>query len=127
MNTFFWVAVAMQGKHFLCDYVLQRHGSRKGSARFDEWFPDLLEHALVHGVGTFLVCVTQCGWGLALQLGLVDVLVHFAVDKAKVEGGRNYELTPADKVFWVALGADQGLHHLTSLVLGWAACGGRLP
>lgn len=127
MDAFFVVIAAMQGKHFLCDYVLQRHGSRKGSLLFAEWFPDLLEHAAVHGVGTFLVCVTQCGWGLALQLGLVDVLVHFVVDKAKVEGGRVYGWTPKDKAFWVALGADQWLHHLTSLVLGWVACGGRLP
>jgi hypothetical protein len=69
-------------------------------------------HALMHAVGTFLVlAAVTSSIELAVLLGFLDGLVHYHIDWVKTNLARGY--TPADKEFWLLLGADQGLHYLT--------------
>jgi hypothetical protein len=107
----FWLLL----KHYLFDFVLQfeRHLLHK------DLYGDrgAMEHAGLHGLGTFLVFL----WGLDLQTaaiaGAVDAVVHYHIDwlKAKVTlwSGAN----PSDREFWILFGMDQALHQVTYLAL----------
>lgn len=120
-NTFFWLLLAFQAKHFLCDFPLQKHKSNKGSLVFCKWYPDLAEHCLVHMLGTFLVCLPAAGWRFSLTLATLDFLLHFATDRVKAHPRLGGRWTPADKLFWVALGADQMVHHVVNIFLACVA------
>ncbi len=113
-----FLLIMFQIKHFLCDYPLQRHGSRKGSMQPREWIGDLVEHAGVHVVGTFCVCVAL-DWRKALCLAAVDGVLHFGVDRVKAHPRMGGRWKPTHKLFWVALGADQAVHHLFNIAFAW--------
>ena len=101
-------------KHFICDYVLQFHymiaekgtyGARGG-----------LEHAAIHGIGTLAVFMLVFSWAdrniiVAFQLALIDAVIHYHIDWAKMNLGKN--LSMSDKKFWWYFGGDQLLHYLT--------------
>ena len=97
----FWLVVA----HAIGDFVLQPEAMALGKSRtdvrhqnegFPPWYIWLSAHALTHGGAVFLI--TQ-----SMLLGLVEVLVHTAIDWLKCE----------DKI---SFNADQGLHLLSKLV-----------
>jgi hypothetical protein len=101
-------------KHFICDYVLQFHymveqkghyGARGG-----------LEHAGIHALGTLAIFMLVFGWSghnlfVALELALLDAVIHYHIDWAKMKLGRG--LQPHDKKYWWFLGGDQMLHYMT--------------
>lgn len=105
-------------KHFICDFWLQypymladkgQYGARGG-----------LEHAGIHALGTLAVLILVLPWGLgahlaAVLLALLDGIVHYHIDWVKTNLSRN--LTPHDRMFWLLLGADQGLHYLTYVLI----------
>lgn len=89
--------------HALADFVLQsdtmarakdRHSdlAKTRSENFPAWYYWLAAHALVHGGAVYLFT------GSAL-LGLVEVVVHAAIDCAKCER-------------WIGFHQDQALHVL---------------
>ena len=104
-------------KHFVCDFLLQRHGNKKGSDLPSEWVPALFEHAWTHAVWTFLVCqAVHAPWWLAL----VDLVLHFVIDRLKAISPWK---DPKQKSFWVALGADQMAHYLCYVAYAYVATG----
>jgi hypothetical protein len=102
-------------KHFICDFVLQfsymlaqkgTYGAQGG-----------LDHAYIHGIFTWCVLLPFIG-SMAAFAALFDVVTHYHIDWAKQQLNRG--LTPADRMFWVWFGADQGLHYLTYIaIIGW--------
>jgi hypothetical protein len=83
--------VLFQLKHFFCDYPLQTPymlGKFKGGR---EWILPLSAHALVHLVGTWIIAsfyliVTgklHDHQLLPIGLGLLDFVLHFAMDRIK--------------------------------------------
>ena len=91
--------------HAVCDFVLQPEAMAMGKSRtdarhqnegFPPWYIWLSAHALTHGGAVFLI--TQ-----SLSLGIVEVLIHMAIDWLKCEDKIGFHL-------------DQGLHLLTKLV-----------
>jgi len=102
-------------KHFICDFSLQFsymiadkgiYGARGG-----------IEHALCHALGTWFVLLPIFGM-LGMLPALVDGILHYHIDWTKQQLNRGY--TPADREFWIWLGADQALHYLTYiLIIGW--------
>lgn len=114
MTIIFILLAAFGVKHFVCDFWLQypymlaakgTYGAQGG-----------LEHAGMHALGTLVVLMLILPWNLgahlaAVLLALMDGIIHYHIDWAKTNLAKNY--TPADKQFWVLLGADQGLHYLT--------------
>lgn len=141
----FLLLVIYQIKHFVCDYPLQGTymlGKFKSGCG---WILPLLAHSLVHGLATFLIALLFKP-ELALWLGLLDMTIHFIVDRIKASpnllgqfkplsasefadianslklNGPNKTLTQRIKsntYFWWSLGFDQGLHHLTHYLLIW--------
>lgn len=99
-------------KHFICDFPLQMFPwLYKNKGRYLHLGG--IVHAGAHGIGTALVLSPFVGT-FAITLGLIDMLVHYHIDWAKMNLSNQYNLKPDNSEwFWVLLGFDQLLHHLT--------------
>jgi hypothetical protein len=97
-------------KHLLGDYFLQTcwMARGKGSAA---WMAPLLAHAGVHGLGTAAIALLMAPalW----WLGLVDLVVHGAIDRVKAMPSLGGRWQPGEPAFWRAFGLDQEAHSLT--------------
>lgn len=110
MRDFLVLAVVFQFKHFVADFPFQlqymlKKGNREG------WILPLLMHASIHGLITLLLVLVvrkELWW-----LFLVDIVVHFTVDRIKASPNLLNKFTPESKFFWWTFGADQTAHHIT--------------
>ena len=101
-------------KHFICDFVLQNGRMLKDKGTYGA--PGGLSHAGTHAIGTLIVLFIALPWSfdvhlVAIILAIFDGIIHYHIDWIKTNMTKNY--TPADREFWILLGADQGLHYLT--------------
>jgi hypothetical protein len=116
MNTIFLLLIAFQAKHFLADYPLQTE-YMLFKMKKKNWVLPLFLHSLMHASGTFIILV-YVNKDL-LWLCLVDLVVHFVVDRIKASPAALNRFKPDNKLFWWTLGADQMLHHLTHYFIIW--------
>lgn len=95
-------------KHFICDFPLQypRHYKNKGTYGHRGG----IEHASIHGIATAVI--------LSPFFGLLDAIIHYHVDWAKMRLNAHYGWKPDNsEKFWTLLGADQLLHYMTYVFL----------
>lgn len=103
-------------KHFICDFPLQAcswiyrnkgiYGHIGG-----------LTHAVTHGVGTFAVLYFWLGIN-AWPYAVADMLIHYHIDWAKVNISKKLDIRADNSEwFWILLGFDQLLHHLTYFLI----------
>lgn len=115
-ETLLWLFI----KHFICDFPLQacpwmylnkaRYGHLGG-----------LSHAAIHGLGTYLV-LSVLQINDAWVLALADFAVHYHIDWAKMNINKKFKLNADNSEwFWILLGLDQLLHHLTYFAIVWWA------
>lgn len=97
-------------KHFLIDFVAQTDQMvrEKGTYGAEGGLIHSGQHALV----TFWI-ILLFSPVLAFPLALLDGIIHYHIDWAKMNLSRG--LTAADHKFWVWIGVDQLLHYLTYL------------
>jgi uncharacterized protein DUF3307 len=117
LTVFAVLMLAFTVKQFLADFPLQTTWMARGKERPTQFLAPLAAHALVHGVSTAVIAVLAVP-GLWL-LGVVDFVVHFAIDFGKIAIGRRQKWQPPDAAFWVFFGFDQMLHHLTGLAFAF--------
>ena len=100
-------------KHFICDFPLQIFPwMYLNKGRY--LHPGGIVHAGVHGIGTLIVLSFFFEIKLSIFYALIDMLVHYHIDWAKMNLSCHYDLKPNNSEwFWVLLGLDQLLHHLT--------------
>ncbi len=100
-------------KHFICDFPLQMFPwMYLNKGRY--LHPGGIVHAGVHGIGTLIVLSFFFEIKLSIFYALIDMLLHYHIDWAKMNLSRHYDLKPNNSEwFWVLLGLDQLLHHLT--------------
>lgn len=103
----------LQLKHFLVDWVFQTDYQIAHKGQY--MHPGGLIHSLQHGVLTAVVAAGAAGPLQCLAVGALDMVIHYHVDWMKQNLSRG--LTPADKRFWVLMGADQLAHQLTYLLI----------
>lgn len=112
-------------KHFICDFPLQAFPYMYKNKGTYGHFGGLL-HALIHGVGTFIVFMgcfyyltdDFSAYHVALYLAAVDSFAHYHIDWAKM----NFNAVKGWKAdtheeFWIMVGFDQFLHTLTYIGL----------
>ena len=99
-------------KHFICDFPLQafawlyRYKGTYGHAGG-------LVHAILHSIGTLVVLAFWLG-SHAWVYALADAVIHYHIDWAKMNLNKRLHLKPDNSEwFWILLGFDQLLHHLT--------------
>jgi hypothetical protein len=113
-----FLVVVFQIKHFIADFPLQfPYMLRKMSDNWDFLVP-LSLHCGVHTLLTLAVCLLTAPalWYLAV----LDFVIHFIMDRIK--SGPRYLGRFNDvhrSSFWIALGFDQMVHHLTHLYFIW--------
>jgi hypothetical protein len=99
-------------KHFICDFPLQANPwlyRNKGTYMH----PGGIAHAGIHALGTLLVLAPFIG-SLSMLYAAIDMLVHYHIDWAKMNISKRYDLQPNNSErFWILLGFDQLLHHIT--------------
>lgn len=111
-NTAFLPLLCLFIKHFICDFPLQMfpwmyrnkgHYLHLGG----------ITHAAIHGISTGFVLAFFIGYD-AWIYALLDFVVHYHIDWSKMNLNKSFNLQPDNSEwFWVNLGADQLLHHLT--------------
>ena len=107
-----------QIKHFLGDFVLQTPWMLNNRRYYGH--PGGLAHAGVHvALSVIVLAMAETPARLLAGLALAEGVVHYHVDWAKDNISSKQKLTPDRQAFWIALGADQGLHHLTYLAMVW--------
>ena len=100
-------------KHFIADFLWQFDSMLADKGTYGA--PGGRDHAGMHGILTFLVLIWFVPAYTAVLLAMLDSIVHYHIDWAKTNLSRG--LTPADRRFWLWLGADQGLHYLTYILI----------
>lgn len=70
-------------------------------------------HAMLHGIGTYVVLAFWLG-NDAWVYALADMIIHYHIDWIKMNFSRKFDLKADNSEwFWILLGFDQLLHHLT--------------
>jgi len=100
-------------KHFICDFPLQMFPwLYQNKGRY--LHPGGIVHAVLHGIGTFIVLSFFLNSSESLIYAMIDTLLHYHIDWTKMNLSRHYRLKPDNSEwFWLLLGLDQLLHHLT--------------
>ena len=111
------LAAVFSLKHFFADFVLQTRWIALGKDRATDWFAPLAAHVAIHAGLTLVVALIVAPrlWWLAL----VDLVVHFAIDRGKSLVGRWGRCGPQDARYWWLFGFDQLLHQFTNIGLAF--------
>ena len=103
-------------KHFIIDFPFQGPYQYLNKGTYGH--PGGILHAGVHGLGTFAVFIWFTTPLVAVCLALVDFLLHYHIDWAKMNINKKLGYGPTThEQFWWLLGVDQLLHALTYLGL----------
>lgn len=112
----FWALCLLFVKHFICDFPLQANPwlyRNKGTYLH----PGGIVHAGLHGIGTLLVLAPFIG-SASILYALMDMVIHYHVDWAKMNISKHYDLQADNsEYFWILLGFDQLLHHITYFII----------
>ena len=104
--------VAFAVKHYIADFPLQTARMVREKGYYGK--PGGLLHAACHGLLSLpILLVVLPSVVLALALSLAEAALHYHLDYAKESLSRHLGDTPANHRFWIILGLDQLLHHLT--------------
>ena len=83
-ETMIWLLLIIyQIKHFIADYPLQGKYMLGKFKPYPDFILPLLAHSEVHGSFTFLIAFCVKGYEAALALAILDMTIHFAVDRVK--------------------------------------------
>jgi hypothetical protein len=107
--------VLLQIKHWYIDFVNQNDIEVASKGIYGDFHG--IMHSTKHGLGTMfcvLAVVSPVYLFFAIICGLLDFVVHYHVDWAKMNYGNRDITTPA---FWNHLGLDQMAHQLTYLFI----------
>lgn len=106
-------------KHLFCDYFLQNEYQLTGKGIYGHGGG--LLHSGLHGIGTFIALLIVLHPLYAVLWGLVDSVIHYHVDWAKVKLTTLSEAAPTERLWWILFGADQHFHAVTYIAIVWAA------
>lgn len=117
----FLLLILLQIKHWYIDFVNQSMEEVHGKGIYGNWKG--IQHSLKQGIGTTVCLLVVTGFGylpFCIILGLVDFIVHYHVDWAKMNLNKKLGYTIEMPQFWALLGLDQLAHQLTYIGIAWA-------
>lgn len=113
--------VAFQFKHFIADFIIQRL-RQDGMAKFQKtgWAFPLFKHCLDHAILTVLISFITLSFydveNTLLWVSILfifDMVIHFSMDRIKASPNVLGRFKIEDWGFWLSIGVDQMVHHLT--------------
>lgn len=117
MNTVLWLLVALQVKHFVCDFLLQPEYMWRNKGTLGH--RGGIDHAVFHALTTYgILLYFSVPAVAAYTMFLFEAFAHYFIDYAKMNINR-IKGWKADThpQFWNALGLDQLLHQLTYVAI----------
>lgn len=121
-----YLLIALQVKHFVCDFPLQGPYQYLNKGTYGH--AGGLLHSFIHQVGTlcvFLILIPRPASTEALTIRIavilfVEFLAHYHIDWAKMNINKHMNWKPnTSEQFWWLLGFDQLLHQLTYVWMIW--------
>lgn len=98
----------IQYKHWYVDFVVQTPAEIASKGHYGTWLGTW--HSIKHGIGTLLALILFVPVSWAAVAAVVDALVHYHIDWAKMRWGCQDINDPR---FWKHLGLDQMAHQMT--------------
>jgi len=111
----FWMLMLLFAKHLLADFLWQTPKMVEEKGNYGAIGG--IQHSAIHGLLTTLVLWFFLPLGGALVYGVIDAIVHYHIDWAKININRKNHYTTADSKFWWWLGVDQFMHQLTYVAM----------
>jgi hypothetical protein len=109
-----WALLALQTKHFLCDFVLQTAYQVRTKGLYGHLGGFI--HAGLHILGTIpALVILGAPLETAVLILIVEFAIHYHVDWTKAAIDRTYQWGTQDQRYWILFGADQFVHQLTYL------------
>ncbi len=107
--------------HFLADFTSLSTPWMLAAKRYGKPLPPIAAHAAVHAGLMFFVLLSFTDVLMALELGAIQWISHFLIDtwKGRMSGWFPVLQDSNRREYWVLMGFDQLLHHLT--ILGMVA------
>ena len=117
MTETLWILLALFTKHLIIDFPLQVKYQYSNKGTYGH--PGGLLHSGLHALGTLLLVLIFSGSiGLWASLAVLDAVIHYHVDWAKMNLNKRLKWGPTThEEFWWLLGLDQYLHALTYLLI----------
>lgn len=109
------ILLCLNVKHFLVDFVWQTDKQVQEKGQYLKLGG--IEHSGLHALFTYLILIHILDMPMAGMLALVDLILHYHIDWAKMTINKKFNYTPSDKEFWFWLGLDQLLHQLTYIFI----------
>lgn len=110
--------LAFQGKHFLCDFVLQNKWQIESKKTY--LGAGGLVHAALHaGFSIPALLILAAPPSVLAAIVAFEFVLHYHVDWAKARIDTRAGWSNADLGYWIVFGVDQFVHQLT--YLGFAA------
>jgi hypothetical protein len=110
--TIFGLIAAFSLKHFIADFLLQTAWMVREKGIYGRLGG--IAHAGLHGLCSLAVlALFGLPASLIVALAALETALHYHIDYGKERLARHLGDTPADHRFWILLGFDQLLHHLT--------------
>ena len=107
-------------KHWYIDFVNQSMEEVNGKGIYGNAYG--IMHSLKHGLATLAIFWVFTGvFEYSLIVAVIDFVLHYHIDWAKININKRWNYTPESPKFWAWLGADQLAHSLTYLFLVWMA------
>ena len=118
-QTAFWVLSVLLIKHYIADYFIQ--SKFQFSDKHIYGGPGGMQHAGIHGLGTFGCLIFFVDFFSASMLALLDAVLHYHIDHIKSSSlaKANPPLHPGQQQYWIMHGIDQMAHGLTYILIVW--------
>ena len=119
-NSIYLLLVLLFIKHWYIDFVNQSNEEVAGKGIYGNAHG--LMHSIKHGVATTLIFLVYFqSFEFSVIIGLIDFVLHYHIDWAKMNINRRYGYTIEMPQFWAWLGLDQLAHQLCYVLLIWMA------
>ena len=117
--------LALQLKHFLCDFVLQSTYQFRTKAIYGHVGGFI--HSGLHVLFTIpaLLILGASGKAIAIILA-VEFVVHYHADWMKSAVDKRYNWGTTDQRYWILFGTDQLIHQLTYIGMLYVMAAGLL-
>jgi hypothetical protein len=120
-----WALLALQVKHFLCDFVLQSEYQVRTKGIYGHVGGFI--HSGLHILGTIPALLILGATPKAAAIILIcEFAIHYHTDWAKSRTDQVYQWGITDQRYWILFGVDQLVHQLTYLGIVYVLLTGLL-
>jgi hypothetical protein len=120
-----WALLALQIKHFLCDFVFQTEYQVRTKGIYGHFGGFI--HSGLHVIGTIpALLILGASLRAIAVIVVVEFAIHYHADWLKSKIDQIYQWGFTNQRYWMLFGTDQLIHQLTYLAIVYALLSGLL-